>query len=342
MSCTPTRTSFAATSEDAALPVPRTRRAHPRILQAAACCLYILCAIASGARSAHADTVIVPGGQWLGGTGVDVYKNIYSYPGPSSYLNRNGKTYYVGVKWQCVELAQRLYTALGWYLGSFGCLYPTDIYARASQLNMDAHPSGSGYIPVPGDLVVESSPNHVAVVNYVDANFVYVCEQNYSSTGRAQFQRQGHNGSLLARGSDHIQGVLHSHSNGYVPSPVSSSSRIYQDRLAPNQVLRANQGILSPSGRAILTMQSDGNLVMYSISGATWAAKWASNTQGIAGAWAIMQGDGNFVVYDAQGRPRWASNTNGATNSVIIMQNDGNVVIYDPYWRAIWASNTGL
>jgi hypothetical protein len=53
-----------------------------------------------------------------------------------------------------------------------------------------------------------------------------------------------------------------------------------------------------------------------------------------------MQGDGNFVVYDAHGAAVWATGTNGSGGNVLAVQNDGNLVIYaGPV--AVWATNTG-
>ena len=43
-----------------------------------------------------------------------------------------------------------------------------------------------------------------------------------------------------------------------------------------------------------LTMQSDGNLVVYSTQG---EAMWASDTAGNPGAFVNFQDDGNFVIY---------------------------------------------
>jgi hypothetical protein len=52
---------------------------------------------------------------------------------------------------------------------------------------------------------------------------------------------------------------------------------------------------------------------------------------------AIMQYDGNFVVYD-NGRVKWASKTVGK-GDCIFMQGDGNLVIYQGY-SATWETNT--
>ncbi len=64
---------------------------------------------------------------------------------------------------------------------------------------------------------------------------------------------------------------------------------------------------------------------------------------------AIMQSDGNFVVYSKKGEngrdrdfPIWASQTfkKGQGPYKLIMQNDGNSVLYDKNGKPTWASNT--
>jgi uncharacterized cupin superfamily protein len=52
---------------------------------------------------------------------------------------------------------------------------------------------------------------------------------------------------------------------------------------------------------------------------------------------AIMQYDGNFVVYD-NGRAKWASGTVDKGDRVA-MQEDGNLVIYQG-WSATWHTDT--
>src|SRR5487761_2407701 len=150
--------------------------------------------------------------------------------------------------------------------------------------------------------------------------------------------------------------------------------------LAPNATLVATQSIRSPNGQFRLSMQGDGNLVLY--DGATPA--WATGTSGV-GNYAVMQGDGNLVLYSAANSALWASNTSGnagadltlsdagvlgvdsgttviwattavltpnatlvATQSIhspngqfrLSMQGDGNLVLYSAANSALWASNT--
>lgn len=92
--------------------------------------------------------------------------------------------------------------------------------------------------------------------------------------------------------------------------------------LLADETLYAGQGLWSPNGQYVLTMQGDGNLVLYGPTGALWA----SNTSGSANR-AVMQGDGNFVVY-AGSQAVWSSGTDGRRRSFLSVRDDGNVVIY--------------
>lgn len=103
-----------------------------------------------------------------------------------------------------------------------------------------------------------------------------------------------------------------------------------------NQSLNAGQSLTSADGRYQLIMQTDGNLVLYSIN----RPLWHSRTHGTPANRVVMQDDGNLVVYDGQNRPYWWSGTHGRGSSSLRLQTDGNLVIYDSSNRPIWASYT--
>ncbi|TGE37092.1 hypothetical protein E4K67_18075 [Desulfosporosinus fructosivorans] len=84
-------------------------------------------------------------------------------------------------------------------------------------------------------------------------------------------------------------------------------------------------------------MQDDGNLVLYA-QGKTQAL-WASRTNGHKIDEAVLQSDGNFVIY-AAGQALWASLTHGNQVAYLVVQNDGNLVIYHQNGTALWATNT--
>jgi len=106
--------------------------------------------------------------------------------------------------------------------------------------------------------------------------------------------------------------------------------------------------ISSCDHRFFMTMQGDGNLVLYQQNGpGNYAALWSSNTfTGGPANHAAMQGDGNFVVYNNIFTPQWASGTYGTPYASLSVQADGNAVIYswNPYAgvapRPVWSTGT--
>ncbi len=106
-----------------------------------------------------------------------------------------------------------------------------------------------------------------------------------------------------------------------------------RDRLIQGQKLDTNEQLVSGNGVFNAIMQKDGNLVVYHRGS---KAIWASNTYGPNGQWHVtLQTDGNLVVYNpinpgVNENPKWASNSMG-TNCVLTMQDDGNLVLYDGF-----------
>lgn len=100
--------------------------------------------------------------------------------------------------------------------------------------------------------------------------------------------------------------------------------------LATGESLLVNDFLQSDNGQFKAIMQADGNFVVYKGN----AAIWASNTVHVQGSYfAVMQSDGNFVLYNGtpqrRGQPYWASNTVlGAGAYLLSLDNDGNLAIY--------------
>src|SRR5437870_2884423 len=111
------------------------------------------------------------------------------------------------------------------------------------------------------------------------------------------------------------------------------------DRLNPGASLGVGGSITSQDGRFTLTMQGDGNLVLYRSGG---PARWATGTGGRTVSQAIMQNDGNFVMYGPGGEYIWDTGTDNHPGAWLVVQNDGNVVIYDPSGNPLWATNTNI
>ncbi|MEV6381856.1 hypothetical protein AB0M31_20860 [Streptomyces sp. NPDC051773] len=101
-------------------------------------------------------------------------------------------------------------------------------------------------------------------------------------------------------------------------------------------------------GNARLSMQSDGNLVLYDVRNNT--ARWASNTRGSGATRMLFQPDDNLVLYTAGEAARWATNTTNDCGSLVpllALQEDSNFVIYCGQVSGgtlrvhpIWATNT--
>lgn len=154
--------------------------------------LVLLAATQAYSHPTGFGNVLVAGGNWCQGQGVDVYWNGEVGYVSWEYNYVNGVK--VGMKWQCVELAQRLYTVRGWRSGLFPVAYAYQIWSVAEGMGMVRHPKGDGYVPVPGDMMVfdnsiASGYGDVAVVDYVTQSDVYVCGQNWSTNGRRSYAR---------------------------------------------------------------------------------------------------------------------------------------------------------
>lgn len=116
---------------------------------------------------------------------------------------------------------------------------------------------------------------------------------------------------------------------------------LYVTLLPPNTLLKAGQGIRSQNGRYYLVQQTDGNLVLYK---GAWngpkTALWSTVTGGHPGAFTVMQGDGNLVVYGKDKKPLWHTGTAPHKGAYLMMQDDGNLVVYSTSKKPLWSSKT--
>ncbi|MFE7568792.1 hypothetical protein ACFU76_17815 [Streptomyces sp. NPDC057539] len=104
----------------------------------------------------------------------------------------------------------------------------------------------------------------------------------------------------------------------------------------PTATLGKNQAWTSGNGRAILRVQSDGNVVLYKDNRAAWQAPNVyPNADRL-----VMQEDGNLVVYNKAGKALWAAGT-WHKGRYLAVQDDGNVVVYNKSNQPVWATNTG-
>ena len=106
------------------------------------------------------------------------------------------------------------------------------------------------------------------------------------------------------------------------------------DTLPAGNQLNPGQSIISGDGRFTAVMQTDGNFVVYGPSGALWSSRTSTPASFIA-----LQGDGNLVVYDSSGVALWSTATEPSSGDRLVMQSDGNLVLYSG-GQVLWASNT--
>jgi len=118
-----------------------------------------------------------------------------------------------------------------------------------------------------------------------------------------------------------------------------SKATLAYDYIQYNECLASGQKIVSPNQCFVLTMQYDGNLVLYRFSDAR--ALWSTNTQDRGTFKACMQEDGNFVTYAPKGIYTWATNTVGNNKASLKLLDDGNLVMYAfNSNNVVWSTDT--
>ena len=106
------------------------------------------------------------------------------------------------------------------------------------------------------------------------------------------------------------------------------------DQLQSGSRLLPGESLTSTSGRYRLLYQLDGNLVLD--DDVEEVQLWTTGTAGTSAGQAVMQSDGNFVLYDSQMTPGWFTGTGGNANASLVVQNDGNLVVYSADGQALW------
>jgi hypothetical protein len=100
------------------------------------------------------------------------------------------------------------------------------------------------------------------------------------------------------------------------------------NKLMAEQNLQKGEYLTSANGRYNAVMQNDGNFVVYEVSPSMAKSIWSA---GSSGWYARMQNDGNFVVYNQNGTWNWTSGTGGRPLSMgnyLILNDDGSLEIF--------------
>ncbi len=107
--------------------------------------------------------------------------------------------------------------------------------------------------------------------------------------------------------------------------PIGSSMAIHT----------SSDRLYSPSRKYFLSMQGDGNLVIYNSS--TNKSIWATGTMNKGAVRADIQSDGNFVLYTSSNVSVWATHTHGRGVTYLALGDDGNLGLYNKDGWTVWS-----
>jgi subtilisin family serine protease len=106
--------------------------------------------------------------------------------------------------------------------------------------------------------------------------------------------------------------------------------------LSSGQALAPGQTLVSCDGRARLTHQPDGNVVLFDRLGALWS----TGTSGQVTSSFVMQTDGNLVLYPSSTSAIWNTGTWVHAGATMWLQQDCNLVVYSASGTPLWWSST--
>ncbi|MGB4840828.1 MAG: hypothetical protein WBP08_17610 [Saprospiraceae bacterium] len=105
-----------------------------------------------------------------------------------------------------------------------------------------------------------------------------------------------------------------------------------RSELSQDQSLNLGEAITSPNLQYKLSLDNDGNLVLYQNGQGLWYANSANQSVSKCS----FQNDGNLVLYTANNQAKWAVDANGRGGNTLKIQNDGNLVIYRQDNSIVW------
>lgn len=107
------------------------------------------------------------------------------------------------------------------------------------------------------------------------------------------------------------------------------------DTLPDSWSLVQGQYLRSADGRYTAVMQFDGNFVVYAPG---YRVIWNSGTPNNAGSHLVVQHDGNVVIYRPDDTHTWSTGKIGISS--LTLQSDGNLVGHAANGDPVWATNT--
>ncbi|MGC2695654.1 MAG: hypothetical protein WA738_07670, partial [Candidatus Angelobacter sp.] len=173
--------------------------------------------------------------------------------------------------------------------------------------------------------------NHATVQS--DGNFVLANSANAAlwSTGTAgigsdNFELQD-DGNLVLYKFKWQAGTYRAWNGGSMPYDSCRTA----DSLFAGQILSQGQCLENMSNTTFALMDN-GDLEIYDrqLSQITWQ----SYTWGNTGAYLTIQSDGNLVIYSTSGVALWSSGTSGSGANVATLENDGRLIMYSTVWSS--------
>ncbi|MFF8382859.1 trypsin-like serine protease [Streptomyces kanasensis] len=202
------------------------------------------------------------------------------------------------------------------------------------------HNAGGGALWASGTY---GNPGAYAVMQH-DGNLVVYGKDGSPSTGGGLWSTRthGNEGAFAALQSDGNLVVYARPTTGGAGSALWHSDTWMRDsKVVAGK--RLMPGAWAQSARAVLLMDALGRLSLRDRT--TGKELWTVGGHH-PGAYALMQTDGNFVLYAKDGGPTqggalWNTGTFSA-GSHLLLQDDANLVLYGPDGKALWATHTSL
>jgi hypothetical protein len=164
--------------------------------------------------------------------------------------------------------------------------------------------------------IVSAAPSIGAVVN----------KYRYDARGRVVIADQS-----VTTGAGHTSTYTYDNADNRALVDVSLTKRVIW--LPASGTLSRGGSIVSEDGRYRLTMQRDGDAVLFDSRG---RRIWTTGTAGQNGNRLVMQSDGHLLMFTAANTVVWGSGTAGFPGASLAVQVDGNLVIYYN-GSAVWA-----
>jgi hypothetical protein len=160
----------------------------------------------------------------------------------------------------------------------------------------------------------------------------------YSASGTALWYTGAHGiTKLVVQDDENVVGYNASGTAAWSSGPTTSALGLTykSDNLTAGMTLTQAHYLRSADGRYFALMQGDGNFVVYAPGSRVLVN---SGTGGNPGAYLVVQTDGNVVIYAANGTTALWNIGSGITK--LAMQSDGNLVGYNAANTAAWSSGT--